>query len=262
MSAGTFSRYVALGDSTTEGLEDPYPGEAGYRGWADRFAERLAGLNPDLGYANLAIRGRKLGQIRAEQLDPALALQPDLASVVGGVNDVLRPRADLLALAADLDAIAAALTGAGATVLLMTYPDFGEVMPIARRLRPRLFAFNAQVRAIAARHGARLMDLERGGATDPRLFHPDRLHANSAGHERIALAAAQALELSGATGESRLPLPPGPRTGRVAMLRADAHWARAHFAPWISRRLRGVSSGDGVTPKRPVLAPVAVGGAS
>ncbi len=88
-SMAAFRRFVALGDSTTEGLEDPYPDGRTYRGWADRLAARLAAIDPDVRYANLAIRGRKLAQIRAEQLAPALAMQPDLASVIGGINDVL-----------------------------------------------------------------------------------------------------------------------------------------------------------------------------
>jgi len=253
----SISRYVALGDSTTEGLEDPYADKIGYRGWADRLAERLAGLDPNLLYANLAVRGRKLGQIRSEQLNPALAMEPDLVSVVGGVNDVLRPRADGDALAGEMEALVAALTGSGATVLLMTYPDFGEIMAVARRVSPRLHLFNSHLRTIARRHGARLMDLQAGGPMDARLFHPDRLHANSAGHERIALAASEALGLPGASAAWREPLPPAPRASRVQRLRDDGAWARAHLAPWVGRRLRGVSSGDGVEPKRPELAPVA-----
>jgi lysophospholipase L1-like esterase len=253
MPTGTIHRFVALGDSTTEGLEDPYADGIAYRGWADRLAERLATLNPDLLYANLAIRGRKLGQIRSEQLAPALAMQPDLTSIVGGVNDVLRPSADLDALAADMDAMVAALTGAGSAVLLMTYPDFGDIMAVARRVSPRLRAFNAELRVIAARHGARLMDLENGGVTDARLFHVDRLHANAAGHERILLAAAEALELPGSSAAWREPLPAAPATSRLQTLREDARWAGTHLTPWIGRRLRGVSSGDGVQPKRPEL---------
>lgn len=250
-------RYVALGDSTTEGLEDPYPGTLEYRGWADRLAERLAAVNPQLRYANLAIRGRKLGQIRSEQLAPAIAMKPDLASVVGGVNDVLRPRADVEALADELDGMVRALRGAGADVLLMTYPDFGETMFTARPVRRRLASFNGHIRAIAAAHRARLMDLDRVGPMDPRLFHPDRLHANPLGHERIALAAAATLGLPGADDAWQHPLPPLAPTSRLAMLREDTQWARAHLAPWIGRRLRGVSSGDGRTPKRPELAPFA-----
>ena len=105
-----FSRYVALGDSTTEGLDDPYP-DGTYRGWADRLAERLAVDNPDFGYANLAIRGRKVPQIRAEQLEPALALKPDLASVIGGLNDILRRNVDLDLVCGDLEAMIEALRG-------------------------------------------------------------------------------------------------------------------------------------------------------
>ena len=258
MSSG-FRRFVALGDSTTEGLEDPYSGSATYRGWADRLADRLATLEPDLLYANLAVRGRKLAQIRSEQLGLALAMEPDLASVVGGVNDVLRPRADVDALAAEMDAMVEALTGAGTTVLLMTYPDFGEIMAAARRVSPRLHVYNSHLRTIAARRGARLIDLAAGGPMDARLFHPDRLHANAAGHERIELAASEALGLPGASDAWRVPLPPAPRVSRVRRLGDDARWARAHLAPWIGRRLRGVSSGDGVQPKRPELLPVESG---
>ena len=114
-----YSRYVALGDSTTEGIDDPLPG-GGFAGWADRLAGRLARENPGLLYANLAIRGRKAGQIRAEQLPPALAMEPDLASVIGGINDILRPRVDLRQVLADVEATIAALRDAGATVLTMT----------------------------------------------------------------------------------------------------------------------------------------------
>lgn len=251
-----FHRYVALGDSTTEGLEDPHPA-GGYRGWADRLAERLAVVDPDVRYANLAIRGRKLGQIRAEQLGPALAMEPDLASVVGGVNDMLRPRVDLDAIAADLEAMVAALTAGGATVVLVTYPDLTALIPVAGRVAPRFRAFSAEVRRIAAAHERTcLVDLEREGVVDARLWHVDRLHANADGHDRIAEAAAAALGLPGAGDAWRAPLPPVAPPPRHRALVADLRWAGAFLAPWISRRLRGRSSGDGVLPKRPVLAPV------
>ena len=105
----------------------------------------------------------------------------------------------------------AALRASGATVLMLTYPDVGELMAVARRVSPRLLAFNDEVRAIAARNDARLIDIERGGTTDARLFHPDRLHANAAGHERIALAAAEALELPGAERRVAGPAAAGAR---------------------------------------------------
>src|SRR5690242_9855961 len=101
--ATRFSRYVAIGDSTTEGLEDPTPDGRGYRGFADRLAHNLARQQPALLYANLGIRGRKMRQIREEQLEPALALEPDLVSIVGGLNDILRPRIDFAQVVGDLD---------------------------------------------------------------------------------------------------------------------------------------------------------------
>ena len=88
-----FHRYVALGDSFTEGVGDHDPRlPNGVRGWADRVAEVLATHADDFRYANLAIRGRKMAAILAEQVEPALALHPDLVSVYAGGNDILRPR--------------------------------------------------------------------------------------------------------------------------------------------------------------------------
>jgi lysophospholipase L1-like esterase len=253
----SYARYVALGDSTTEGLEDRYADGSGWCGFADRLAGRLAELNPDLGYANLAIRGRLARQIRAEQLEPALALQPDVASVIGGLNDILRPRVDLDAVAGHVDAMIGALRAAGAEVLTLTYPDPAAIIPLARGARGRTLAHNENVREICVRRGARLADLERRGVADPRLWAPDRLHANPEGHARIAAAMAQALDLPGADDAWADPLPPagpGPRAHLLVM--REAAWFGRHMAPWVVRRVRGRSSGDGRTAKRPTLGPV------
>src|SRR5471032_2531388 len=97
-------RLVAIGDSTVEGLEDPGPAGV-YVGWADRFAAHLNVIHPGLLYANLAVRGQTSREVRESQLRPALALAPDWALVVAGVNDVLRPRLDRDALRADLSSM-------------------------------------------------------------------------------------------------------------------------------------------------------------
>lgn len=98
-----FHRYVALGDSGTEGVGDqPHP-DGSERGWADRLAEFLADANPQLLYANLAVRGSLAAQVREQQVAPALALEPDLITVVAGINDVIRPRLDLDASLAHMD---------------------------------------------------------------------------------------------------------------------------------------------------------------
>lgn len=251
----SFQRYVALGDSTTEGLEDLNP-DGSYRGWADRLAEHVAAASPGLTYANLAIRGRKLPQIRAEQLEPALALEPDLASVLGGLNDILRPSVELDAIGGDLDAIVGSLRDGGASVVMMTYPDPTAVISFASgRIRARVEAFNEIIRSVASSRGAVLVDLDRENVANPRYWSADRLHANPLGHERMAAAAANALGVDPGTGwDEPLPIPKPPR--RPVRIARDAAWAGRHLTPWMVRRIRGRSSGDGRDPKRPELGPL------
>ncbi|MFD3804994.1 SGNH/GDSL hydrolase family protein [Streptomyces sp. NPDC058619] len=251
-----YGRYVALGDSQTEGVGDG-DDAAGLRGWADRLAEHLAAADPGLRYANLAVRGRLARQVRAEQLAPALALRPDLATVVAGFNDLLRPRFDPAEVAGELEAVFAALTASGARVATLAFPDIGRIAPMARPLAPRVADLNARVRAAAARHGVTVV--ETGGhavSTDPRLWTADRLHAGPQGHERIAAAAAHALGVPGSSDAWTHPLPVRPLPGAPAAVAAELRWAAGFLGPWAVRRLRGRSSGDGRSAKRPLLLPV------
>lgn len=257
-----FHRYVAIGDSTTEGMDDP-DGAGGYRGWADRFATHVAHAQPGhpLEYANLAIRGRTTARIRAEQLRPALDLAPDLATVVAGMNDILRGSFDVAAVAGDLFAMQEALVARGATVITFTLPDPAPVMPIAKPLRGRVVALNAAIRDACAASGAVLLDLgAHPVASDPRLWSEDRLHANSAGHERIAAALAHAAGLPGTDDTWTLPLPSPPSRRRHEVLRAELAWGRRHLLPWVGRHLRGKSSGDNRFAKRPNPSPVELPG--
>ncbi|MBX9928464.1 MAG: SGNH/GDSL hydrolase family protein, partial [Gemmatimonadaceae bacterium] len=207
-SPGPFARYVAIGDSSTEGLDDPMGGGR-YRGWADRFAEHVAeAQSSPLLYANLAIRGRKANEVRAEQLAAALAMRPDLATVFAGTNDVLRRRVDLDGVAHELGTMQRALRGLGATVLTITVPDLSAVTPLGALVRDRVLALNARLRATAEETGTLMVDLAAHPVTgDPRLWSEDRLHANSEGHRRIASALAARLGLAGAGDEWALPLP-------------------------------------------------------
>jgi lysophospholipase L1-like esterase len=253
-----FHRYVALGDSTTEGLDDP-TADGGFRGWADRLAEQIARENPDLRYANLAIRGRRIPQVREEQLAAALALRPDLATVVGGLNDLLRRQYDPDATAGDLEAMLTELRGVGATVATFTLPDLSCVVPIARIVRARLTAYNEAIREIGTRTGTVVVDMAAEPVSlDPRMWSPDRLHAGPLGHERIAAAFAEALGLPGSDGSWRTPLPAARRRAPHALVGAELVWAQRHFGPWVVRRLRGRSSGDGRLAKQPELSVVPV----
>lgn len=256
MPSGAYLRYVALGDSQTEGVGDG-DDTVGLRGWADRLAERLAAVEPGLLYANLAVRGRVARQVRDEQLAPALALRPDLATVVAGVNDLLRPRFDAAEVAGQLEEMFAALTAAGTRVATLTVPDVGEIAPIARPVRSRVSELNDHIRAAAARHGVVVADTARHDvATDPRMWSTDRLHAGPLGHERIAAAVAEALNLPGSDDSWTHPLPPRDLPTRWQAAGAEVRWAAGFLGPWIGRRLRGRSSGDGRTAKRPELLPV------
>jgi lysophospholipase L1-like esterase len=252
-----FERFVAIGDSTVEGLDDP-DGRGGYRGWANRLAERLAQEQGRVLYANLAIRGRTTRQIRDEQLAPALAMRPDLAAVVAGTNDVLRRNFDADVFGADLASMFSALTGIGATVITFTLPDLTPVMPLARILRERVAAMATAIRAACSESGAILCDLAAHPvASDPRLWSPDRLHANSAGHARIADTLAAHLGLPGTDDGWAAPiLPLLPSPGALSILRGELAWSRAYLVPWIWRHLHGRSSGDGLSAKRPVLLPL------
>ena len=253
--------FVALGDSFTEGLHDDLGPTGRHLGWADRVAAALAAQNGGLRYANLAVRGRLLDQVIREQLPAATGLRPDLVSFHAGPNDCLRPRTRVPSLLVRYEAAVADLRATGArTVLFTVIERAGGTGRTADRLAARFQAFNDGVRSVAERYGCVLVDVGCVPALqDRRLWHEDRLHLAPTGHIRVAAAV---LEQLGVTDESvfgavaggwRDPLPEVVRRRRGGDLLADARWVRRYFLPWVGRRLRGVSSGDGVAPKQTEL---------
>jgi lysophospholipase L1-like esterase len=249
-----FGSFVALGDSFTEGVADPYP-DGTYQGWADRFARSLATVSPGLRYANLAIRGKLLGQVIEDQVPAAVRLAPDLVSVAAGGNDILRPGTDPDALAADFDGAVATLRSAGSTVMLFTGFDPAG-FPVIRLVRGKIAAYNAQLREIARRYDCLHVDLwSMKILADPREWSADRLHLAPDGHRRVALRAGEVTGVP-VTDDWREPLPPLRAQPWLTARRHDLAWARTYAAPWLSRRLRGVSSGDGRIAKRPDLLPL------
>ena len=233
----TFRRYVAIGDSSTQGIGDPDP-NGGWRGWSWRLARRIAAQG-SLEYANFAARGRTTREIKDEQLAPALALEPDLMTCFSGTNDVIRPQFDLEAVLADMHEIQRACVATGAVVMTFTLPDLTPLLPVSRPIAPRIKALNAGTRRVCAETGTLLVDFDAlpAVATDPRHWTPDRCHANAAGHARIADAFAEALGLPGSSGTWREPLPSLPPMHPWQRLGGEVSWLRRHVLPWMWVRL-------------------------
>lgn len=261
-AAPRWTSYAAIGDSFTEGLWDPYPDVPDHqRGWADLLAQHLAarrvaqGLEP-LRYANLAIRGRKLRPILAEQVPRALELKPDLVSLIGGGNDLLRPNSDVDELARNLEHTVARLRSAGIDVLLGTGFDAVH-SPLVSLTRGRCGVFNATIWSIARRHGAYVMDLwGMRSLHDWRMWSDDRIHLTPDGHRRVAQAALVGLGLQPDDDAWDDPLAPLPAPPALDRARQNAQWVRAHVVPWAQRRITGTSSGDSRVPKAPELVAV------
>ncbi|MGL3150787.1 SGNH/GDSL hydrolase family protein [Microbacterium sp. A82] len=255
-STHPWRRFVAVGDSFTEGIGDPHPAAPdGHRGWADRVAEVLSQQVDDFAYANLAVRGKLIAQIAAEQIEPAVTLRPDLISICAGGNDVIRPGTDPDQIAVQLEDAVARLTSTGAAVVLFTGIDTGFT-PVLRAFRGKVAIYNENVRAIADRYDCIIADQwSLKTVQDPRFFGDDRLHFNTLGHHEVARMVLRALNVP----NDLRPMQPDPLPARTwREVRAeDLGWAREHLVPWVLRRLRHQSSGDLITAKRPEPSPIA-----
>lgn len=248
----SYTSFVAVGDSFTEGMSDLLP-DGSYRGWADLLAARLAARTPGFRYANLAVRGKLIGQIVEEQVGPAAAMQADVVTLVGGLNDTLRPKCDMGRVRDLLAEAVERLAPACRQLVLMRSP--GRQGPVMQRFRPRMEELFDHIDSLAARHGALVVDLYGTEVLgDQRLWDVDRLHLTAEGHRRVAEAVWQALGHA-SEDDWRSPLPPQARPGWTARRTADVRFAREHLVPWIGRRLTGRSSGDGRPAKRPELLP-------
>jgi lysophospholipase L1-like esterase len=246
------TRFVALGDSFTEGVGDEDPTRPnGVRGWADRVAEQLGAPDPGFGYANLAIRGKKLRQILAEQVDAAVELKPTLVSIYAGANDILRPRIDIDDLLVEYDEAIAKLRVTGATVLMFTGFD-SRGSKVFSTTRGRTAIYNELVRGIAGDHGALLVDYWRFSEYyDWGMWAQDRMHMSAAGHANMARRVLDVLEHEHSLEVP--PMAPVPELSRMEAVRANARWVREFAAPWVVRRVTGKSSGDNLRPRYPRL---------
>jgi lysophospholipase L1-like esterase len=245
-----FRRFVALGDSFTEGLNDDIGKNGRHRGWADRFALHLDRVCPGVEYANLAVRGKKAHQVLSEQVPVAVELQPDLVSIAVGVNDALRPGATMVNVAQSLRSSVQELTSTRAHVLLFGFGDPGRRSRLMSAVRDRLMQYHELTLAVAEEYDCTVVDFwGRAVFDDDRYWSNDRLHLSPEGHALAAQAALHAMNLADDSWltprSAELPRPLPTRVAR------HVAWAGSHMTPWILRRVRGVSSGDGVAPKLP-----------
>lgn len=252
---GGWRTFVAIGDSFTEGIGDWRP-DGTPRGWADRVAEQLAVGDPGFRYANLAVRGKVLDQVVADQIPVAERLRPDLVTFCAGGNDILRFACDTDDLARRFDAALGRIVTTGAQVLVFTGFDVGRMHPFLRRLRGRVACYNEEMRASAERHGATVVDLWGMAAlADPRSRGRDRLHLTADGHRRVALRVLEALRVP-VLDDWREPLPEAePRPWRHRQLE-DLRWIREEVLPFVRDRLQRRPTGEGYLAKRPDLLPL------
>lgn len=244
--------YAAIGDSFTEGMGDELP-DGIPRGWADLVALGLAhSLGAPVGYANFAIRGRLLGPILDEQLEPAVALTPQLLTINGGGNDIMRPRVSVAATADRLVAAAERASAAGIRVVIVSGGNPTDHIPLGPVFQRRGDELADAVRARLDRSLHAIGYVDNWGDRELRALRHwsiDRLHLNSLGHARVAGNVLAALGV---------PAPPLAAPGELDLQRprTSEYW-RDYVLPWIGRRLTGRSSGDGRSPKRPTLEPIA-----
>ncbi|GGM48032.1 glycosyltransferase [Microbacterium saperdae] len=234
-------RYVALGDSLTEGLCDPAP-DGALRGWADRLALLLASRG-GLHYANLAIRSKRVSDVCGYQLQRALELRPDLVSILIGANDLVKRRVDIPALAASLEDAVVQLREIGADVVLVT--PFLPGRRAAGMYTSRFAAFATALAGIATRTGAILIDTDLHPTLGDRPhWGEDLVHLSSRGHRFLAYRVGEVLAV--------------PHADALGLLDAALHehepigtglWWRRHALPWVWRRMQGRAAGDGRSAK-------------
>ena len=249
-----YNRFIALGDSMTEGMSDEII-DGRYRGWADRVAEVMADNWSDFSYANFAIRGKLVGQVVKEQIPlakPFIEGKSTLVSFHAGANDVIRPKFDPDLAIATYNFGVDELVRSGATLMLFcVLEDSGAKTRAAQIWKERFKYFNENVRRRAAAVDAILFDPNPHDFwRDPRFIDEDRLHLNAEGHRRVAQAVLAHFNLPH-DPDWRKPLPKAEPITSLKKLQIDARWVGKYALPWLGRRIRGRSSGDGRSAKYP-----------
>jgi lysophospholipase L1-like esterase len=235
--------FVALGDSITLGIGDPVrlpplpgrrKGMRAWRGWAVLLSEAL----PDPALHIVAGNGALMADLESDQLPAALQLRPEVASVVIGINDTLRPNFDPDRLAETSAHVIGALRAAGADVLTMRLPDPGKMLHLpdvlARPLAKRAHLLNDVIDQMAGRFGTLTYDAAGDNCvSDPAMWAVDRLHPSERGHRHIAR---RFHELLARAGHPVGP-PPGAEPLEEPPTRAEQFaWMATKGTAWVMRR--------------------------
>ncbi|MEC0093493.1 SGNH/GDSL hydrolase family protein [Paenibacillus macquariensis] len=182
-----WKHFVALGDSFTEGIGDTVEG-AELKSWVDRFAHLHT---PELQYTNLAKRGLVTHEVRLKQLEQALALQPDLVSLIAGANDILKGRWNRDEYKTDMELMINRLHKSGADIIIANLPDFTVRLPLPVEqqhvVKAQLIEANEIIQSLSNEYKLYHIDCwNHPMAKDNTLWSKDLIHPNSRGYRVIA----------------------------------------------------------------------------
>jgi lysophospholipase L1-like esterase len=233
-------RFVAIGDSFTEGVGDELP-DGTVRGWADIAAQGWADASgKTIEYANLAVRGKLAWPIVQQQLEPALALGPTHLSFNAGGNDMLRPNADIEHIADAFSRVLRRCDEEGVTLLVLSGANPSGRLPMGKMVQRRGDQLSAAVvgRIEDRPDVVRALNWPDTELSRAPYWSEDRLHMNTHGHHRVAARVLHALGYEPpAEWWSPSSHPPAGPNGYA--------YYREYVGPWVKRRVTRTSSGDG-----------------
>ncbi|AYY27025.1 SGNH/GDSL hydrolase family protein [Bacillus paranthracis] len=182
-----WKRFVAIGDSFTEGIGDEVEGIA-LKSWVDHFVQLCVN---DIEYANFAKRGLVTKEIRSQQLEKALTFNPDLVSLIAGANDVLKGRWNHYAYKEDMKCMIDTLSKTGADIMIANLPDFTVRLPFSTEkkqvLKEQLLEANEVILSLSREHQLHHIDFwNHQLVNDNTLWSKDFIHPNSKGYVKVA----------------------------------------------------------------------------
>ncbi|MBA3944161.1 MAG: SGNH/GDSL hydrolase family protein [Herpetosiphonaceae bacterium] len=197
MQTSKIIRFVAIGDSLTEGIWDWGQGDC-HAGFAYVLADQLRQQEPGLEFHNLGAGGARTADVLQKQVNQAIQLKPDILTLLVGANDVPATPEPLFRQQYD-QLIARINGGVKGLVLVGNIPNAAQLLPeqwvpYQSLLAERVQVMNATIMQATQRYGIALVDLYSHPATaDRRNVSKDGLHPNPRGYRLLAQAFADVL---------------------------------------------------------------------